>query len=129
MRNTAIVSLLLVVLFSSCSNTAKLVNPDPISLQGHGKEARTIILEAMRGESWALSGEEPGKIHAIRVIRGRHEMQVLLSYDEDNVSIEYEDSKNLKYKKGWFGTETIHKNYNGWVAELRWAILQQRSYH
>ncbi len=129
MRNTAIVSLLLVVVLSSCSNTTRLINPDPISMNGKGAKARAMIIDAMRGQSWAIESEEPGKIHATRLVKGKYKMNVLIAYDNDNVSIKYEDSKKLKYKKDWFGNESIHKSYIGWVADLRWAILQQRSFH
>ena len=61
-------------------------------------------------------------------MKGKHEMNVRLLYGDDNVRIEYEDSKQLEYKKDWFGNESIHKNYNVWVAELRWEIIQKRSY-
>lgn len=111
MRKTTTLSLLLVVGLSSC-RTTRLVDPDPISLTDRGEVTRATIIDAMLAQSRAISQEEPGRIHAILVVNGNHEMQVLLSYDKDSVRIEYEDSKNIKYSRRRSGAEFIHKNYN-----------------
>lgn len=81
----------------------------------------------MSAQSWAISREEPGQIHATRIVNGKHEMRVLVSYDDVSVRIEYEDSKNLKYSKSRSGKETIHQNYMRWTTNLRWEILQRLS--
>jgi len=127
-KKTTILPLLLLPVVLTFCHTTRLVNPDPIPLAADAQASRAAIVAGMRAQSWALTQEEPGRIHAMRVVNGKHEMQVLLAYDKESVRIEYEGSKKLRYSKGLFGTEFIHQKYIEWTANLRWEIVQQLSH-
>jgi len=112
---------------STACRTARIKNPDPIKLTASKDVVRRAILDACDSKSWLVTKESPGELHATRVVRGRHELTVVVKYNDEGVQIRYESSKGLKYKKGFSGKEYLHKNGMVWMNELRWAIHQKLS--
>ena len=124
MNKTIMLSTLLLVLVAGC-RTAKLNNPEPVPAADSLSATRAAILAGMDNQSWAVADDEPGKIEAVKVMKGRHEMHVAFLYDDKQVSMKYVDSKKLSYSKDLFGTEHIHNNYNVWTADLWWDVTRK----
>ena len=76
------------------------------------EQVHQAILSAAPRRGWLLSRDEPGHVVAKLDTRG-HTATVDIQYTSTHYSITYRESTNLKYD----GTK-IHKNYNGWVANL-----------
>ena len=67
---------------------------------------------------WEVSKVERGVAKAIYNKR-RHQAVVLIHYGHQTYDIQYSSSKNLKYKAS---RNTIHKNYNKWIKNLKKSI-------
>jgi len=70
---------------------------------------------------WQMKDKAEGEIIGTLLLR-RHMAKVSIKYTTDYYSINYLDSKKLKYD----GTK-IHKNYNGWIQNLDRDIKIQLS--
>jgi hypothetical protein len=80
----------------------------------------------MKAEQWIAKRDDPGLIQAARSIKGKHEMDVAIAYDDNNVSLTYQNSRNLDHMV-IDGVEYIHPNYNVWVNRLWWQIQVELS--
>lgn len=121
-RNTAIVSLLL--LFAACGSSTVVNYSNEAHSAAQGTSSKQIgdaIRRAGAGRGWVMKRRGPGKIEATLNIRV-HTAVVEVSYNKKTFSINYKDSDNLSYDNG-----SIHRNYNSWVKNLRQAILAQIS--
>ena len=81
------------------------------------------IKAAGSGLGWQMKEESPGHIVGSLYLR-THVAIVDITYTLDDFSINYKDSTNLKYNAS---SNTIHKNYNGWIQNLTNAINVQLS--
>jgi hypothetical protein len=68
---------------------------------------------ATRG--WVCQITAPGQIKGTIHVRS-HRADVRITYDTERYSIAYDGSDNLRYDAD---ENTIHRNYNRWVANLR----------
>jgi len=76
--------------------------------------ARAILSGCAR-RGWVCDVVAPGEIKGTLVIRS-HRADVRIVFDPKKYSIIYLSSENLRYNPG---KNTIHRNYNKWVANLR----------
>lgn len=83
--------------------------------------ADMAVKRAGAGLGWQMKTVEPGLIVASLPLR-THLAIVDVSFNQEDFSIKYKSSTNLNYD----GTN-IHSNYNGWVQNLRDAIIAQSS--
>ncbi|MTI11037.1 hypothetical protein [Curvivirga aplysinae] len=74
------------------------------------------IMQAGEVRGWVMEKRSSNKIAASLYIR-THVSMVDITFTETEFSIEYVDSKNLKYKNG-----NIHTNYNRWIRNLEHDI-------
>lgn len=110
------------VILAGCAMRDKPVlqiDDAPISVAGGEESVASAIKTALKGREWSVLDETPGKIRAEyrkpNADVGDHVVVVDITYDADSYSIDYVDSKNMRYD-GSAGT--IHRNYNRWVANL-----------
>jgi len=68
---------------------------------------------------WATKRIEPNIIEAKLYSKNRYTAIVLIQYDEKGYKITYKSSVNLKYNAE---SNTIHSNYNRWIAGLSKSI-------
>ncbi len=85
-------------------NTSKALTQD---------EVRLAIITACPRTHWVAKDIKPGEIEATVHVRS-HTAVVTISYNAKEYHIKYKSSTNLHAKDG-----TIHKNYNGWIDNLR----------
>ena len=102
--------------------TARLVNPAPIAAATSQAATHEAILVAMKRQDWVATTDAPGVVHAERNISNKHHMWVAISYDDSSVSLEYQNSRNLRYERFESGREVIHRNYLVWIRQLMWSI-------
>ncbi|MDX8378022.1 MAG: hypothetical protein R8L53_08385 [Mariprofundales bacterium] len=109
-------------LFISCRGTSTILNieHEPFSLSSTMKPNLTKItnniVQAGDDLGWRMAKIKPGHIVATLYLR-KHMAKVDIKYSNDNYSITYKDSRELKHKGN-----SIHPNYNGWVQNLSNAI-------
>lgn len=127
MRNLTIALSSILILLGGCRAT-EMNSPVQFSVSAGKTTLRDCIIDGMKARRWSLVSEGPGEIVARQNVRGKHRVDVRISYSGNDVSIEYVDSENMKYQKSDSGRETIHKNYNAWVGYLRWEIEQCASF-
>ncbi len=85
------------------------------------ERVRRAIDIAAAGREWLVSSETPNGAELMREVRGRHQVKLGVSCAAAGCDIRYLDSADLLYReKEIAGAKLrgIHKNYNGWVAEL-----------
>ncbi len=132
----------------------KSVNgPDPIAMvkydnvpivTGSGKtlplrDVRKVIVDSATESGWKVSDGQSGKVLATYEYKNKHFATVQIEYTQQNFSIAYESSKNLKYRiSNQYesyepvqtgaaitypkGTPLIHGVYNNWVKSLKERI-------
>jgi len=96
---------------------AKLYNPDPITAAKTLEQTERAIKMGLAGRGWIVSKAEPGEIRATLTSRGSI-ARIIIKYDKDNVTINYDSSQDLDYQIGDDGQPEIHKNYNKWIQWL-----------
>jgi hypothetical protein len=128
--------LVLLLLFTSGPLLAapKVVNltdvPVPASLDGSTlskADVRKAIITAVKDREWIPVINPKNKdssIIASILVRGRHYVEVDITYSQTSYSITYRNSREMKYneEKG-----TIHKKYNQWINLLSNAIQAELS--
>ncbi len=76
------------------------------------EEVRDAIIQSFEKRGWKIAKSEPGLIKAILRVR-KHVAVVEVSYTNQEYSIKYVSSQNLKADK-----DTIHNKYNNWVHNI-----------
>ena len=78
------------------------------------KVENAIKKGAMR-KGWMTKRISSGKLESRITVRGKHLVIVDIDYNKSGYKINYKDSQNMKYDAA---ANTIHGNYNKWVAAL-----------
>jgi hypothetical protein len=107
---------LCMLLLPAC-RSAPLLNPDPFKAAATPEKTKKAIEMALAGRGWLISKEEPGKIAATLNTR-KHTARILITYDDEYITIKYVDSQNLNYDIDKNGQVVIHENYNSWIRYL-----------
>ena len=74
------------------------------------------ILKALANRGWIAQKERPGSILAT-LDRRTHQVVARITYSGTGFAVDYVSSTNMDYEKK-SGQEQIHRNYNGWVANV-----------
>lgn len=127
--------------------------PDPVAMVAYEnvpvvtKSGKTLSLQEVRGviaesatqAGWKVAEGKTGPVVASYAYKDKHFTTVQIDYTQQNFSIVYESSKNLKYRLSNQqdsyepvqlgaaphypkGTPLIHGIYNKWVKELKEKI-------
>lgn len=99
-----------------------LNEPIPEKLDGSKhtvNEVRDAIARAARQRGWNVAPGKGNELLASILVRGRHYAEVSITYTAKDYSINYRDSRELKYNAA---KNTIHRNYNKWVLNLSRTI-------
>lgn len=83
------------------------------------EDVRGAIIRAGAGLGWLIKEEGPGKLVGTLVLR-THTAVVDIAYSATSYSIVYKSSIDLDAADG-----QIHKNYNGWISNLKKGIATQ----
>ncbi|PKR53121.1 hypothetical protein [Thalassospira marina] len=82
-------------------------------------QLQDAIIKAASSREWTVKKLSTGKLMATYARRD-HLAKVEIDFSQQEFSILYVDSTNLKYNGG-----TIHKNYNRWVNNLKVDIQRE----
>lgn len=120
------------LLIAGCTQKALYnVEDAPISSDSSGKQptlasVEKAIVKACRHKGWIPRKIADGVIEASIFVRS-HKAVVEITFDENAYSINYKNSDNLDYRKRSNNRETIHRNYNRWIANLNGVIQSEIS--
>ncbi len=73
------------------------------------------IISSGKFLGWSMKKIDENTILGILIIRD-HSAKIKISYDDNSYSINLLEAENLNYDKE---KDTIHKNYNGWIMNLK----------
>ncbi len=124
LSNVIILSAVAILLIACAPTPVHNVDNAPINASSPSYDLSDVtkaIKSAGVGLGWQMKEETPGHIVGRLYLR-THVAVVDVTYTLDDYSINYKDSTNLKYNAG---SNTIHKNYNGWIQNLTNAINAQ----
>lgn len=119
---TIILAAIFMVLVSGCKSTIPMPSyqNQPIATYGNTegtvKSVEKAIVKGAMSLGWKTQVRAEGEILATLNIR-KHQLVVLITHDDKNVSVEYQNSINLKYNG-----RKIHRQYANWVTNLLRAI-------
>lgn len=119
--NVITVSALAVLLIACAPTPVRNVENAPVNVSSTNYDLSDVakaIKTAGTGLGWQMKEQTPGHIVGSIYLRS-HVAVVDITYTLDEFSINYKDSTNLKYNAA---SNTIHKNYNGWIQNLTDAI-------
>ncbi len=118
LRGWGTLLVLLSLLTLSCSRTAPIHSPQPMSFATLPVETvEAAIQQGAAGRGWQTRVLQPGLMEAMLFVRG-HSATVRIYYSATSIQIAYADSSNLKYSSDSTGRTWIHANYNSWVQNL-----------
>jgi len=111
-------AVILFLSFVGCGGARRVLQvKEPIKVQVTQADTRGVILSATKKRGWKTKEIGSGKIEAKYARSTKYMAKVNIFYSADSYSIEYLESKNLKYDG-----QKIHKRYNSLVAGLRKEI-------
>lgn len=118
-RGAVVLLALLTLLLVGC-RTAPIYNVDrspvPSSAGLTVKQVGNVIEGVAVETGWSIERKTPGQMVGTLRLR-RHLAIVNITYDAKQFSIQYKDSRVLKYDG-----EKIHRNYNNWIHKLQRRI-------
>lgn len=125
MRKNILASLLalgLIVGITGCGGTIiKNVPAQPVAQHLSQDSVFTAIDRAGMKRGWDMQNVSNGLVEATYARRG-FTVTISIHYNTHSYSIDYKSSKGLGYKEQ---TQTIHKNYNSWIASLKKQINKE----
>lgn len=105
-----------VALFSlaACGNLQPLRNIEntPVVYNLKLDQVKSAIMQAGIERGWVMKQIKSGEIQGELFVR-EHRAVIDITYSPKSYSINYVNSKNLKYTNG-----KIHRNYNRWINNL-----------
>ncbi len=109
-------------------NLAQIQNYENVPV-GSGKlipaeKMREAFVAAGARRSWTFKDAGPGKLIGTLVVRGRHTVEVEVTYSPERYSVVYKNSSNMNYSEQG---SLIHPNYNKWVGDLMNAVRSELS--
>lgn len=120
--------LLMVLLIATGCGGAKVQNIDNSGYISGSKVTTSKVERAIKKgaarKGWMTKRVKTGLLEARNNVRGRHLVVVNINYNTKGYKITYKDSQNMKYNPE---TQTIHGNYNKWVASLERNINYELS--
>ena len=104
--------------FSLACRVVQMDHPSALLTPTRDQEAVKQALEkALRNRGWTYVEEKPGSILATIDVRS-HQVVSRITYTGSSLEFAYVSSKDMMYQMGPNGVEKIHRNYNGWIANV-----------
>jgi hypothetical protein len=119
-----ILAIILMLTATGCGST-KIVNvpPQNVVKQMSLKSMHDAIYRAGVSRGWTMADVSPGVLHATYARRG-FTVTIAVTFSSTAYSINYVSSQGLNYDPD---SETIHRNYNSWIQNLKKQINMEIS--
>jgi hypothetical protein len=100
------------------------------------EQVKQAVVSAAKSKGWTVAFSAENSLIATLIVRNKHTVVVKVDYDTNKYSINYNDSKNMKYgiidvqptiassnkDQSLNGQGEIHPAYNQWVQDFKDAI-------
>ena len=119
--HTAAIVMIFSLLLSGCQATLPVYNVKDSQIYAKKVSEDDIareIIKAGKYLGWEMTRINTNEIQGKLVLR-KHEAIVKITFDKSSYNIIRTSTINLKYDEK---TNTIHKNYNGWIEKLEHFI-------
>lgn len=119
---------ILALVIASCHQSIPMVNVENAPLKAPQGTTMDRITEAILASGvnrgWKMTVLKPGLIRGKIVVNDKHTVEVDITYNEKDFSINYVNSINMNYN---FSNSVyyIHPKYNRWVNILKEDIQDQ----
>ncbi len=114
---------------TAACTTSSLMNvvdrPVAVRVDGSPREAEEVqaaIISACRNRGWVPRLEGESQVNCSIDVRGRHSAQIEIPFTASTFSILHGGSEGLDYNER---KQSIHRNYNRWVANLALEVQRQ----
>lgn len=127
-KNLTWLSIMLAFMFSltACQRTMIVQDYQSQSVPSNIKSEEQVLKAIKRAGTslgWIVSEDGEGKVRAVLNLR-KHQAVVSIPYSKTQYSILYQSSNELNFNQS---SNTIHRNYNGWIQNLNNSIQVQLS--
>lgn len=116
------------LLLVGCGTSAPIVVAShSLSHAQHASQdsVQKAIYSALKRRGWQLQSDNGWQIRASYNKQNRHIVNVKIHYTANSYQIEHASSQGMKYNPK---KNTIHRNYNRWVANLERDISAELSF-
>ncbi len=116
------------ILAAGCTTQSLLNVVDrPIAVQVDGsnwsvEQVQAAIINACRNRGWIPRMESESQVNCSIDVRGRHSANVEIPFSAERFSIIHASSQGLNYNSS---RQTIHRNFNRWIANLALEIQRE----
>ena len=114
---TRVMPLLLGLVAIACTAQPLVRRSETIAPARDPAVVEAAILKALANRGWVAQKERPGSLLATLDLR-THQVVTRITYSGSSFEVDYVSSKDMGYTKDAGGQEKIHRNYNGWVANV-----------
>jgi uncharacterized lipoprotein YmbA len=94
--------------------------------QASQAEMQTAIYKALKRRGWHLQSDDGRQIQARYNKQNRHIVDIRIDYSANDFKIHYLSSQGMNFNAK---KNTIHRNYNRWVANLERDISSELSFN
>lgn len=85
-------------------------------------DVQAAIIGACKNRGWLPLMDGESQVKCSISVRGRHHAEILIPFSETNFSILHSSSEGLNYNPS---RQTIHRNFNRWIANLALEIQRE----
>lgn len=116
-----------VLLLVGCGTSAPIVDASYTVAQAQASHIRvqSAIYTALKRRGWRLQSDNGEQIRASYNKQNRHIVNIKIDYTANRYQIEHVSSQGMKYNPK---KNTIHRNYNRWIANLERDINADLSF-
>lgn len=130
MRNVGIAVGLCSALFLAGCGTSAPITVASYSLnstqQSNQAHVQSAIYKSLKRRGWQLTSDNGHQIQARYNKQDRHIVDIKIDYSANSFKIHYLSSQGMNYNTK---KNTIHRNYNRWVANLERDISSELSFN
>ena len=123
-----LISMVSILFLVGCGPSSTVQNIDNSGFINDKKITSNDVKNAIRkgamAKGWMTKEIKSGLLESQIRVRGKHLVIVDISYDSNGYKINYKNSENLGYNPE---SNTIHQNYNKWIASLEQNINYELS--
>ena len=120
--------ILSLLLAAGCTTTSLMNIVDrPVAIQVDGSErtsedVQAAIIGACRNRGWIPQMAGDSQVNCSINVRGRHQAEIEIPFSATRFSIIHASSLGLDYNPS---RQTIHRNFNRWIANLALEIQRE----
>ena len=129
MKKSIFATLVILVMSADAAAAARIQNLEGVAIPARSdgspfslSEVQALIVQGCTEREWIPIVVGDAVVTCEILVRGKHFVKVEIPFTTTDYSIFYLDSDNMDYNPS---KQSIHRKYNGWVANLSHVIDRQ----